>query len=63
MVNFPTQVPDCDSHSLALSDFFLSSDIGICCTMAFAPLGNSDPGIYPSNFDVRQTAQKTQSCN
>ena len=53
MVNFPTQVPDCDSHSLPLSDFFLSADIGICCTMAFAPLGNSDPGIYPSNFDVR----------
>ena len=24
MVNFPTQIPDCDSHSLALVDFFLS---------------------------------------
>ena len=23
MVNFPTQIPDCDSHYLALLDFFL----------------------------------------
>ena len=42
MVNFLTQIPVCDSHSLALLDFFLSSDAGIFSTMAFAPLGNSD---------------------
>ena len=41
MVNFPTQIPDCDSHSPALLDLFLSSAAGICSTMAFAPLGNS----------------------
>ena len=42
MVNFPTQISDCDSHSPALLDFFLSSDDSICSTMAFPPLGNSD---------------------
>ena len=35
MVNFPTQIPDCDSHSPAFLDLFLSSDAGICSTMAF----------------------------
>ena len=26
MVNFPTPIPDCDTHSPALLDLFLSSD-------------------------------------
>ena len=39
MVNFPTQIPDCDFHSPAL---FLSSDASICSTMVSPPLGNSD---------------------
>ena len=34
MVNFPTRIPDCDSHSPALLDLFLSSDASICSTMA-----------------------------
>ena len=42
MVDFPTQIPDCDSHSPALLDLFISSDASICSTMAFPPLGNSD---------------------
>ena len=29
MVNFPTQVPDCDSHSPALLNLFISSDTSI----------------------------------
>ena len=37
MVNFPSQIPDCDSHSPALLDLFLPSDSSICFTMA---LGN-----------------------
>ena len=37
MVNFPTRILDCDSHSLALLDLFVSSDASICSTM-----GNSD---------------------
>ena len=42
IVNFPTRIPGCDSHSPALLDLFLSSDASICSTMAFPPLGNSD---------------------
>ena len=43
MVNFPTWVPDSDSHSPALLDLFLSSDVSNCSAMAFPPLlGNSD---------------------
>ena len=42
MVNFPPRISDCDSHSPALLDFFLSSDASICSIMAFPPLGNSD---------------------
>ena len=36
MVNFPTQIRDCDSHSPASLDFFLFSDASICSTMAFS---------------------------
>ena len=42
MVNFPTQIPDCDSHSPSLLDLFLASDVGICSIMAFPQLGNSN---------------------
>ena len=42
MVNFPTRIPDCDPHSPAVLDLFLSSDASICSTMAFPTLGNSD---------------------
>ena len=42
MVNFPTWIPDCDSHSPALLDLFLSSNASICSAVAFPPLGNSD---------------------
>ena len=37
IVNFPTWIPDCDFHSPALLDLFLSSDASICSTMAFPP--------------------------
>ena len=33
MTNFPTWIPDCKSHSLALSDLFISSSTSICSTM------------------------------
>ena len=42
IVNIPTRIPDCDSHSPTLLDLFLSSDASICSTMAYPPLGNSD---------------------
>ena len=55
MVNFSTRIPDCDSHSPALLDLFISSDASICFTMAFPPLRNSNHVIvsvstdFPSN--------------
>ena len=42
MVNFPTQIPDCDSHIPALLDLFFSSNASICSTMGFPLLRNSD---------------------
>ena len=42
MVNFPTWIADCDSHSPTLSHLILSYDASICLTMAFPQLGNSD---------------------
>ena len=54
MVNFSTRIPDCDSHTPALLDLFVSSDASICSTMASPPLGNSDVVVsvsidFPSN--------------
>ena len=46
MVTLPTGIPDCDSHSPALLDLFLSSDTSICSLMAFSPLGNSDHVVF-----------------
>ena len=51
IVNFPTRIPDCDSHSPALLDLFLSSDASICSTMAFPPLGNSDHIVVSVSID------------
>ena len=42
MINFPTRILDCDSHSPALLDIVFSSDASISSTMAFLPLENSD---------------------
>ena len=37
MVNFPSRIPDYDSHSPALLDIFNSSDASGCSTMAVPP--------------------------
>ena len=42
MLNFPTQIQNCDSHSSTLLNLFLSSDASICSTLVFPPLENSD---------------------
>ena len=47
----PTRIPDCDSHSPALLDFFLFSDASICSTMAFPPLGNSHYVVVSVSID------------
>ena len=57
MVNFPTQIIDCDSHSPALLDLFLSSDTSICTTMAFPPLVNSDHVVVSVSIDFPINSQ------
>ena len=51
MINFPTKIPDCDSHSPALLDLFISSDASNCSTMAFPPFGNFDHVVGPVSTD------------
>ena len=58
MVNFPTQIPDCDYHSPVHLDFFLSPDASICSTMAFPPLGNSDHVFASLSIDFPLTSQR-----
>ena len=58
MVNFPTRIPDCDSHSPALLDLFLSSDTSICSTMAFLPLENSDHVDVSVSIDFPSNSQQ-----
>ena len=58
MVNFPTWIPDCDSHSPALLDLFISSDASICSTMAFPPLGNSDHVVVSVSIDFLTNSQQ-----
>ena len=58
MVNFPTRIPDCDSHSTALLDLFLSSNASISSAMAFPPLGNSDHVVVSVSFDFPSNSQQ-----
>ena len=58
MVNFPTQIPECDCHSPALLDLFISSDASICSTMAFPPLGNSVHVVVSVSIDFPTNSQQ-----
>ena len=58
MVNFPTLIPDCDCHSPALLDLFLSSDTSVCSTMALPPFGNSDHVVVSVSFDFSSNSQR-----
>ena len=53
MVNFLNRIPDCDcdSHSPALLDLFISSNASICSAVAFPPLGNSDHVVDSVSID------------
>ena len=55
MVNFPTQIPDCDSHSPALLDFLY---VSICSTMAIPPLGNSDHIVLSVSIDFPSNSKR-----
>ena len=58
MVNFLTWILGCDSHSAALLDLFISSDISICSTMTLLPLGNSDHIVVSVSIDFPQISQQ-----
>ena len=58
MVNFPTRIPDCDSHSPALLHLFISSDSSIYSTMAFPPLGNSNHLVVSVSIDFPTNSQR-----
>ena len=58
MVNFPTRIPDSDSHSPALLDLFVSSDGIICSTMAFPSMGNSDHVVVSVSIDFPSNSQR-----
>ena len=57
MVNFSTQIPDCDSHSPAILDLFISSEASICSAMAFSPLGNSNHVVVLVSIDFPSNSQ------
>ena len=57
MANFPNEISDCDSHSPALLDLFLSSEANVCSTMAFPPLGNSDHIVVSVSIDFPSYSQ------
>ena len=56
MVNFPTRIPDYDSHSPDLLDLFISSDASIC-SMAFPPLGNPNHVVVSVSIDFPSNSQ------
>ena len=58
MVHFPTQIPDCDSHSPAPLDLFIYFDVSIYSTMAFPPLGNSDHVVVSVSIDSPSYSQR-----
>ena len=58
MVNFPTQIPDCDSHNPALLYVFISSEASICSRMAFLPLGNSDHVAVSVSIDFPSNSHR-----
>ena len=58
MVNFPTWIPVCDSHSLALLDLILYSDASICSSTAFPPSGNSDHVVGSVSIDFTSSSKR-----
>ena len=59
MINFPTWITDCDSHSPAFLDLFIFSDTSICSTMAFPPFGKSDHLVVSASINFPSYSQWT----
>ena len=51
MVNFPNPIPDCDSSSPALLNFFLYSVASICSTITSPPMEKSDHVVVSVSID------------
>ena len=62
MVNFPTHILDCHSHTPALLDLFLSSGASICSTISFPPLEISDLVVSVS-IDFPTNSKWDASCH
>ena len=58
MVNFPTWILDCDSHSSTFLDLFLFSEASICSGMVFPPLGNFDHIVAPISIDFPSNSKQ-----
>ena len=58
MVTFPNWITDCDTHSPALLDLFVSSDASICFTMTFPLLGKSDHVAVSVSIDFSSNSQR-----
>ena len=56
MIKLTTSIPDCESHSPALLDLFVSSDASICSTMPFPPLGSSDHVVFSITIDFKSNS-------
>ena len=57
MVNFPTRIPDCDSHSRALLDLFISFSGCIYSTVALPPFRNSNRVVVSVSIDFPSYSQ------
>ena len=58
MVNVPTPIAECNPHSPALLDLFLSSDPSICSVVAFPPLKNSDHVVVSFSIDFPSNSKR-----
>ena len=56
--DFSTWIPDYDSHSPPLLDFFLFSDPRIWYTMALPPLGNTDHVVFSVSIDFLSNSKR-----
>ena len=58
MGTFPTWIPECDSHNIALLDLFTSSETNICSNVAFPSLGNSDHVVVLVSTDILSNSKQ-----
>ena len=58
IVNFTTRIPDCHYHSPALLDLFLPCDTGVCSTMNFLSLENSDHFVTAVSIDFPSNSKR-----